>query len=85
MKKLFILLALTLAVGCVKDSIESVSVEQAQSAKIVRMSDNNMTGSLIICFDEQAISRVESGVSRTGATRSGIDSFDSILDKRRYR
>ena len=81
MKKLFILLALALAVGCVKDSIESVSVEQAQSAKIVRMSDNNMTGSLIICFDEQAISRVESGISRTGATRSGIESFDSILDK----
>ena len=81
MKKLFILLALILAVSCVKDSIESVSVEQAHAAKIVRMSDNNMTGTLIICFDEQAISRVESGVSRTGATRSGIESFDSILDK----
>lgn len=81
MKKLFILLTLALAVGCVKDSIESISVEQTQSAKIVRMSDNNLTGSLIICFDEQAISRVEGGVSRSGATRSGIESFDSILDQ----
>ena len=81
MKKLFILLTLALAVSCVKDSVESISMEQAQSAKIVRMSDNNLTGSLIICFDEQAISRVEGGVSRTGATRSGIESFDSILDE----
>ncbi|MBQ3246565.1 MAG: peptidase S8, partial [Alistipes sp.] len=80
MKKLFFVLCLSLALSCTEDFIESINVEQQQLAKIVYLSDNNVAGSLIIRFDDKAVSRVEAGVSRSGATRSGIETFDSILD-----
>lgn len=75
------MLTLALALSCTKDYVESVSVEQQHAAKIIRMSDNNAVGSLIICFDDEAVTRVEAGVSRSESTRSGIASFDAILDK----
>ncbi|MBQ1201525.1 MAG: hypothetical protein IIX59_06070, partial [Alistipes sp.] len=81
MKKMFFLLCLSLAFSCTKDFTESVSVEQQQLAKVVRLSDNNAAGSLIVRFEDEAITRVEAGVSRTEATRSGIESFDSVLDR----
>lgn len=78
---MFFLLCLSLAFSCTKDFTESVSVEQQQLAKVVRLSDNNAAGSLIVRFEDEAITRVEAGVSRTEATRSGIESFDSVLDR----
>ena len=77
---MFFLLCLALAFGCTKDFTENVSVEQQQPAKVIRLSDRNAAGSLIVRFDDQAITRVEAGVSRTESTRSGIESFDSVLD-----
>ncbi len=79
MKKLFFVLCLSLVLSCTEDFIESINVEQQQLAKIAYLSDNNVAGSLIIRFDDKAVSRVEAGVSRSGATRSGIETFDSIL------
>ena len=81
MKKFLILLSVALCASCVKDNIESVTVEQAQSAKIIRLSDDNMGGSMIIYFNDEATSRVEAGVSRSGATRSGIEDFDQVLEQ----
>lgn len=81
MRKLFILLSIALCASCVKDNLESVKVEQAQSSKIIRLSDSNMSGSMILYFNDDATSRVEAGVSRSGATRSGIEALDQILDQ----
>ncbi len=81
MRKLFILLSIALCASCVKDNLESVKVEQAPSSKIIRLSDSNMSGSMIIYFNDEATSRVEAGVSRSGATRSGIEALDQILDQ----
>ncbi|MBR0335413.1 MAG: hypothetical protein IIX34_00980, partial [Alistipes sp.] len=65
MKKLFLMLSLVLAFSCTKDFVESVSVEQQHAAKVIRLSDSNVAGSLIIRFDSEAVTRVEAGVSRT--------------------
>ena len=81
MKKIFTLLLVALCASCVQDNIESITVEQAQSAKIIRLSDNNVGGSMIIYFDEEATTRVEAGVTRSASTRSGIDQLDQVLDQ----
>lgn len=81
MKKLFILLSIALCASCVKDNIESITIEQAPSAKIIRLSNDNMGGSMIIYFNDEATTRVEAGVTRSGATRSGIDKFDQVLEQ----
>lgn len=81
MKKLIVLLSVALCLGCVKDNIESVSVSKPELAKIVALSDDNVQGSMIVCFDEQATTRVEAGVTRSGATRSGIEKFDGVLEQ----
>ncbi len=74
------MLCLSLALSCTKDFEQGVAVEQQQAAKIIRLSDNNVAGSVIVRFDSEAVTRVEAGVSRTESTRSGIESFDSVLD-----
>ena len=81
MKKLFILLSIALCASCVKDNIESITIEQAPSAKIIRLSNDNMGGSMIIYFNDEATTRVEAGVTRSGATRSGIEKFDQVLEQ----
>lgn len=80
MRNLFILLTLCLCAGCVKDNIESIASGQDSGAKIIRNSDNIIKSSIIINFEDQAISRVEAGVTRSEATRSGIADFDEVLD-----
>ena len=81
MKKIFTLLLVAICASCVQDNIESITVEQAQSAKIIRLSDSNVGGSMIIYFDEEATTRVEAGVTRSASTRSGIDQLDQVLDQ----
>lgn len=81
MKKIFTLLLVALCASCVQDNIESITVEQAQSAKIIRLSDSNVGGSMIIYFDEEATTRVEAGVTRSASTRSGIDQLDQVLEQ----
>lgn len=82
MKKVLFLLALAFMVGCVQDNLSEATVESgADMSKIVRTTDNYAKGSLIINFDTQAISRVEAGITRSAATRSGIESFDAVLEQ----
>lgn len=81
MKKIFFVLLTALCASCVKDNIESVTVERPDNSKIIRLSDDNDQGSMIIYFNEDATTRVEAGVSRSGATRSGIEHLDQILEQ----
>ena len=81
MKKIFILLLVALCASCVQDNIESINIEQLPTSKILRHSDDNICGSMIIYFDDEATTRVEAGVTRSGSTRSGIDQLDQVLDQ----
>ena len=80
MKKVLLLLSVALLASCVKDSIESVGMEQQAVAPILRNSSNVYKSSILVNFDEQAVTRVEAGVTRSAATRSGIAAFDAVLD-----
>lgn len=67
--------------SCVKDATEQIAVDNGKNAsKLVFTSDNAVDGELLVYFDEGAATKVESGVSRSGATRSGIDDFDAVLE-----
>lgn len=80
MKKIFVLLAAALCAACADDLTEQVVVApQDVSSKIVSTSDNAAEGDLLIYFEEEATSRVESGVSRSASTRTGIDKLDEVL------
>ena len=81
MKKLIVLLSVALCFSCVKDSVESVSVCQPELAKVISLSDESVQGSMIIYFNDEATTRVEAGVSRSAATRSGIEEFDAVLEQ----
>ena len=80
MKKLIVLLAVAFSVGCAKDLTEQVTIApQSASSKILTSSDP-AAGDMIVYFGEEAVSRVESGVSRSGATRTGIEQLDGVLE-----
>ncbi|MBQ2418007.1 MAG: hypothetical protein II282_07440, partial [Alistipes sp.] len=81
MKKLIVLLSVAICFSCVKDSVESVSVCQPELAKVISLSDESVQGSMIIYFNDEATTRVEAGVSRSAATRSGIEEFDAVLEQ----
>lgn len=81
MRNFIVLLAFILCASCVKESVESVSVEAASTDKIILFSRNNVPGSMIVCFKDDVISRVEAGISRSEATRSGIEGFDAVLER----
>lgn len=76
-----ILSATIIMSSCVKDATEQIAVDNGKTAsKLVFTSDNAVGGELLVYFDEGAATKVESGVSRSGATRSGIDDFDAVLE-----
>lgn len=76
-----ILSATIIMSSCVKDATEQIAVDNDKTAsKLVFTSDNAVGGELLVYFDEGAATKVESGVSRSGATRSGIDDFDTVLE-----
>ena len=80
MKKIFILLTAMAMVACVKDATEDVAVKPATvESKIIMSDTESALGEMIVCFDEAAIECVESGVSRSGNTRSGVAQFDTLL------
>ncbi len=84
MKKIFVLLTMALLCACTQDLTEQgVSVETSPHAsKIIRMEDTAVVpGTLIVKFSEEAVERVEAGVSRSESTRSGIDAFDAVLEE----
>lgn len=76
-----ILSATIIMSSCVKDATEQIAVDNGKTAsKLVFTSDNAVGGELLVYFDEGAATKVESGVSRSDATRSGIDDFDAVLE-----
>lgn len=80
MKKIFLLVTAMAMVACVKDATENVAVKPAMAESKIIMSDTEYArGQMIVCFDEEAIKCVESGVSRSGGTRSGVADFDALL------
>lgn len=76
-----ILSATIIMSSCVKEATEQIAVDNDKTAsKLVFTSDNAVGGELLVYFDDGAATKVESGVSRSGATRSGIDDFDAVLE-----
>lgn len=76
-----ILSATIIMSSCVKEATEQIAVDNGKTAsKLVFTSDNAVGGELLVYFDDGAATKVESGVSRSGATRSGIDDFDAVLE-----
>ena len=70
--------------SCADDAtgqVEAAGGGATAESKLVFTSDNAVSGSLLVCFGEQAAAHVEAGVSRSGATRSGISDFDAVLDR----
>ena len=70
--------ALLLA-GCTRDLTDQriSEAETATAEKILNESSNALQGSIIVRFAPSAESRL---ATRSGATRSGIDGVDAILD-----
>lgn len=85
MRKYFVLLATVLFASCVSDTTEN-TVEiaggtEAAATKLVFTSENAEKGELLVYFDEDAIAQIETAVSRSENTRSGIESFDAVLER----
>lgn len=83
-KKLLGALLLSSAIAmssCVKDATGQIAVDNDRAAsKLVFTSENAVGGELLVYFENEAATRVEAGVSRSGATRSGIAEFDAVLE-----
>ena len=67
--------------GCVADTTceSAEEVPEAVRSKIIRTSNDFESGELLVKFSEEAIGAVEVGVSRSGATRTGLQPFDAVL------
>ena len=76
--------ALLISVSCVKDMTEEVvssKNDKTTSSKLISTSTNAVEGQLLVYFDDEAIESIESSVTRSGNTRTGINKFDNILDR----
>ncbi len=80
-----VLLAAVLAASCVRETTESIvsdsGVSDTAATKLVFTSENAERGELMVCFEEDAIANIETSVSRSAHTRSGIESFDAVLER----
>ena len=73
--------ALLLA-GCTRDLTDQriSEAETATAEKILNESSNALQGSIIVRFAPSAESRLSRCATRTGATRTGVEGVDAILD-----
>ena len=78
---IFILVATLSACTADFEGKDVVVGENNYSAKIVNGSQGCVEGSMILCFDSSAESRLAEGVTRSGATRTGLVEVDAILDR----
>ena len=81
---IFTLSALALlASGCTADLTEQqINIDtESSSAKILNTSDNSSLGSILIRFDASAERRLATRALQGGATRSGIEGVDALLDQ----
>lgn len=87
--RLLILSTTFVLLSCVKDTTDQPAGSDPDDrieSKLIFSSDNAIQGELMVCFSEQAVPGIETSVmpiTRSGgvATRSGIDNFDTVLDK----
>lgn len=83
-RSLFLLLTVALFAACTKDFNENSVADaetQAAYAKISVPMPTAIPGMVVLRVDEAAADRIESGVTRSGGTRSGIESLDMRLDE----
>lgn len=69
-------------VGCAQDDVDeptSGSEDIGRNPKIIYSSRGASAGELLVKFHPDAIGRLEQGVTRSGATRSGVEAFDDVL------
>ena len=83
MKRLLYALLALLFVGCVADfDDKSITIEgKPSSEKIVNGSDGAQKGVLLVRFDASAESRLAQCATRSGATRTGVQGVDALLDE----
>lgn len=81
MKKILSVLVLFSLAACTQDLNENiVTVENpADGATIVHSSEGATRGELVVKFAPESEQTLETAVSRSGATRSGIEGVDEIL------
>ena len=74
--------AFVVALTACTTNLQSVKNEAmpTSSDKIINTSDDSIQGSLIVRFDAAAESLLAEGVTRSGATRSGIAGVDAVLE-----
>lgn len=84
MKKIvYIVLASLLLVGCTADlNDQSVSTgDTTTSEKILNGSEGAIKGAMLVRFGASAESRLAECATRSGATRTGVEGVDVILDR----
>lgn len=84
MKRLaYIVFGALLAVGCTAD-LEDKNImkgENSLSEKILNDSQDCVSGSILVRFDAVAESRLAKCATRSGATRTGVQGVDALLDE----
>lgn len=85
--KRFLLIGLSMALcfSCAKDATEKTieipdAPKDAVATKLIFSADDAQKGELLVKFNDDAIANLETSVSRSANTRSGIADFDEVLD-----
>lgn len=81
-RSIYTLLAILLLAGCTADLEEQrvSTTDKRPIDKIVNSAENCVKGKILVRFNHSAESRLAESVTRSGATRSGINGVDAILD-----
>ena len=79
--KITAILAAAALCGCVNDPTENGVAEDLDTgSRKVLTAPDAVNGELLVKFSDEAIAAVESWVTRSGATRTGIQPFDAALN-----
>lgn len=83
MKKYIYGIILLLAGACTADLEDTVVASEKTDVtnKIINASTNAVSGEVLVRFEPAAESRLAECATRAGATRSGVEGVDAILDK----
>lgn len=79
----FALLFAAAIVGCAKDAVDEPTPDNESGScnpKILYNARDAKQGELLVKFAPEAVARLEQYVTRTGATRSGVQDVDVVLD-----
>lgn len=82
-QSLWALLFAAAAVGCAKDAVDEPTPDNeagSRNPKILYSARNAKQGELLVKFAPEAVAKLEQCVTRAGATRSGIEDVDVVLD-----